>query len=83
MKLRLGPVPDHSVTKMTVAVPAPLKTQLTRYAEIHSANFGVPVDAQTLIPLMLAIFLQKDRVFQRATRQQHERRPVRSQTPET
>ena len=69
MKLRLGPIPDSTVTKMTVTIPAPLKVQLDKYAELHSKNFGSPVDAQTLIPLMLTVFLQKDRVFQRASRQ--------------
>lgn len=80
MKLRLGPIPDASVTKMTVAIPGPLKAQLDQYAEIHSKNFGTPVDAPTLIPLMLALFLQKDRVFQRATRQARDRRPSSAQT---
>lgn len=57
MKLRLGAMPDTSVVKMTISIPSPLKTQLDRYAEVHSANFGALVDAQTLIPLMLAAFL--------------------------
>jgi hypothetical protein len=68
MKLRLGPMPDTSVTKITVSIPAPLKAQLDRYAEVYSATFATPVDAQTLIPLMLAAFLAKDRAFQRALR---------------
>ena len=72
MKLRLGAMPDTSVVKMTISIPSPLKTQLDRYAEIHSANFGTPVDAQTLVPLMLAAFLGKDRAFQRETRTQKE-----------
>ena len=67
MKLRLGAMPDISVVKMTVSIPAPLKAQLDRYAQVHSANFGTPVDAQALIPLMLAAFLAKDRAFQRET----------------
>ena len=68
MKLRLGPLPDTGTVKMTVTVPASLKAQLDRYAEIHSASFGAQVDAQTLVPLMLAAFLSKDRAFQRAKR---------------
>ncbi len=70
MKLRLGPMPDTSVVKMTISIPAPLKAQLEQYAQVHSASFGTPVDAQTLIPRMLAAFLAKDRAFQRATRGQ-------------
>ena len=69
MKLRLGPMPDTSVVKMTLSIPAPLKAQLDRYAELHSQSFGMPVDALTLIPQMLAAFLAKDRAFQRSTRQ--------------
>jgi hypothetical protein len=72
MKLRLGAMPDTSVVKMTVSVPSPLKAQLDRYAEMHSASFGTPVEAQTLVPLMLAAFLAKDRAFQRETRKQME-----------
>lgn len=68
MKLRLGPVPDDSVTKLTISIPSPLKVQLDRYAELHTKNFGTSVDAQTLIPLMLATFLAKDRAFQRVMR---------------
>jgi hypothetical protein len=72
MKLRLGAMPDTSVVKMTISIPSPLRTQLDRYAEIHSASFGTPVDAHTLIPMMLAAFLAKDRAFQREARTQNE-----------
>jgi hypothetical protein len=70
MKLRLGPLPDGGTVKVTITLPAPLKAQLDRYAEIHSASFGTQVDAQTLVPLMLSAFLAKDRAFQRARREQ-------------
>ena len=69
MKLRLGPMPDTGTVKLTIVLASPLKAQLDRYAEVHSANFGTPVDAQSLVPLMLAAFLAKDRAFQRALRQ--------------
>jgi hypothetical protein len=69
MKLRLGPLPSTEVVKLPVALPLPLKQQLDRYAELHAANFGAEVDAQTLIPRMLELFLAKDRAFQRALRQ--------------
>ena len=73
MKLKLGAMPDTSMVKLTVSIPAPLKAQLDRYAEIHSRQFGTPVEAKALVPLMLAGFLAKDRAFQRATRQQGDR----------
>jgi hypothetical protein len=72
MRLRLGPLPDAGTVKLTVTLPSPLKAQLDRYAEIHSANFGTPVDAPALVPLMLAAFLAKDRAFQRAVRLRRE-----------
>lgn len=72
MKLRLGPLPDAGTVKLTITLPAPLKAQLDRYAEIHSANFGSPVDAQALVPLMLVAFLSKDHAFRRAMRQSQE-----------
>jgi hypothetical protein len=68
MKLRLGPMPDTSVVKMTVSIPAPLKAQLDRYAQVHSQAFGAAADAQTLIPLVLDAWLLKNREFQRMLR---------------
>ena len=68
-KLKLGPLPDVSSVRLTINLPTPVKTQLDRYAELHSKNFGTTVDAPTLIPMILALFLQKDRAFQRALRQ--------------
>jgi len=61
-------MPDTSVVKMTVSIPAPLKAQLDRYAAIHSQAFGTTSDAQTLIPLILDAWLLKDREFQRVLR---------------
>lgn len=75
MKLRLGPLPDAGTVRLTVSMPTTLKAQLDRYAEIHSASFGAPVDAQTLVPLMLAAFLSKDRAFQRSRREQTQEEP--------
>lgn len=67
-KLRLGPLPDASTVKISITVPTTLKTQLDRYAEAHSKTYGVPVDAATLIPLMLTEFLSRDKEFQRSIR---------------
>jgi hypothetical protein len=38
MKLRLGPLPDAGTVKLTITLSAPLKAQLDRYAEMHSAS---------------------------------------------
>jgi len=66
MKLKLGPLPSSEVVKIPLTLPRPLKDQLDRYAQLHSMNFGTEVDAQTLIPRMLDMFLAKDRGFQRS-----------------
>lgn len=80
MKLRLGPLPDAGTVRLTITLPAILKMQLDRYAEIHSASFGTPVDAQALVPLMVGSFLARDRAFQRAVRQRQE--PAHQPDPE-
>ncbi len=48
-----------------IAVPAAVKGDLDRYAEIYSATYG-KVDAATLIPHMLAAFMDRDRGFRTA-----------------
>ena len=49
-KLRLGPLPTNSSTKLTFACPASLKMDLDRYAALHAQTYGEAVDAATLIP---------------------------------
>lgn len=68
-KLRLGPLPDTQIVKLTFACPARLKTDLDRYAALHAQTYGATVDAATLIPLMLEAFLSADRGFRRSKRQ--------------
>lgn len=69
-QLKLGPLPDKSTVRMTITIPTTLKAQLDRYAALHSKNFGAEVDATTLVPLMLAMFLTRDKAFQRSLRLQ-------------
>jgi hypothetical protein len=64
-KLRLGPLPDMQIVKLAFACPARLKADLDRYAAIHAQTYGEPVDAATLIPLMLEAFMARDRGFRR------------------
>lgn len=76
-ELRLGPLPKTAMVKLTIAIPERLKVDLDRYAELHSARWGEPIDAAALIPHMLEAFIACDRGFRRA-------RPSsrRSKTPE-
>ena len=64
-KLRLGPLPKTESMKLTFVCPAGLKADLDRYAELHAQTYGVAVDATTLIPHMLEIFMAGDRGFRK------------------
>ncbi|KLU28144.1 hypothetical protein EOS_00620 [Caballeronia mineralivorans PML1(12)] len=66
-KLRLGPLPDTQTVKLTFSCPAHLKVDLDRYAALHAQTYGEPVDAATLIPLMLEAFMMRDRAFRRVS----------------
>jgi len=69
-KLRLGPLPQLESTKMTFACPASLKADLDRYAALHAQTYGEAVDAATLIPHMLEVFMAGDRGFRRKSSEQ-------------
>jgi hypothetical protein len=51
-------------------VTAELKETLDLYAELHSASNGEKNDVERLIPYMLVAFIERDRAFQAAARQQ-------------
>ncbi|HBO2382259.1 TPA: DUF2274 domain-containing protein [Pseudomonas aeruginosa] len=68
-KLRLGPLPKTESIKLTFTCPASLKADLDRYAVMHAQAYGEAVDAVTLIPYMLEVFLAGDRGFKRAENQ--------------
>ncbi|WP_443019839.1 DUF2274 domain-containing protein [Sphingomonas adhaesiva] len=65
-KLRLGPLPKAEMVRLTVTLPAKVKANLDRYAELYAAAYGEPVDAIALVPHMLATFMERDRVFRKA-----------------
>ncbi len=64
-KLRLGPLPRTELVRLTVALPAAVKTDLDRYAELYGAAYGEAVDAAALVPHMLAAFMERDRAFRK------------------
>lgn len=67
-KLSLGPIPKADVVRLAVTLPASLKADLDRYAELHAQTWGETVDVTTLIPHILSTFLTRDRAFRRALR---------------
>ena len=56
-------MPKTEVVKLTVVLTAALKADLERYAALHAQTYGEPVDAVTLIPHMLELFIMRDRGF--------------------
>lgn len=66
-KMRLGPLPKLESVRLTVLLPAKIKADLDRYAELHAATYGEPVDAGQLVPHILATFMARDRAFKRKT----------------
>ncbi|MGI4813438.1 MAG: DUF2274 domain-containing protein [Janthinobacterium lividum] len=64
--LRLGPLPSTAIVKLTISCSETLKTDLDRYAALHSQTYGKAVDAATLIPHMLEVFMARDRNFKKA-----------------
>ena len=62
-RLRLGPLPKTETVKLTITMSIELKAMLDRYADLHAQAWSEPVDAQTLIPHMLAAFMERDRGF--------------------
>jgi hypothetical protein len=68
-KLSLGPIPKAELVKLTVALPAGLKTDLDRYAALHAEIWGTEaLDAAALIPHILETFLARDRGFRKSQR---------------
>jgi hypothetical protein len=68
MKIKLGKLPNTQNVRMTISLPATLKSQLERYAELHSRTWEQKVDATAIVPHILTQFLDSDREFQRSER---------------
>ena len=51
--------------RLTIALPAAVKADLDRYAELYGNAYGEAVDAAALAPHMLAAFMERDRGFRR------------------
>ena len=69
-KLRLGPLPSTDTVKLAVTLSVGLKTQLDRYAALHSETWGETVQATELIPHMLTQFILRDKAFKALMRRE-------------
>ena len=68
-KLKLATLADDKPVKITVELPAPLHSDLVRYAEILGRETGQsPIDPVRLVAPMLARFIATDRAFATAKR---------------
>lgn len=65
--LRLGRLPKSESVKLMFVCPVALKEDLDRYAALHSQIHGDEVDSATLIPHMLAAFMERDRGFKKGS----------------
>jgi hypothetical protein len=65
MKLKLGKIPNMGNVRITISLPAILKSQLDRYAELHSQTCEQEVDATAFVPHIIAQFLAHDRAFKK------------------
>jgi hypothetical protein len=66
--LKLGPLPNQKMARVTVMLPEPLKEELDAYAAEHSKLYG-PVETAALIPHMLEAFLRADRAWRTSRKQ--------------
>ena len=66
--LRLGPLPETAKHRVLVVLPAPVKADLDRYAQVYSSAYGRKVEAADLIPYIVATFIKRDRHFRRLAR---------------
>jgi len=79
-ELRLGPLPKTLVVKLSIALPAALKADLDRYAQLHSQTWGETTDVVELIPHMLQAFIARDRAFRKVRQSNQRSRNAPAQT---
>ena len=70
-KLKLGPIEDNKVVKLTVDLPAALHRDLIAYGQLLGREMEqVAVEPAKLVAPMLARFIAADRAFAKARRSQ-------------
>jgi hypothetical protein len=78
--LKLGPLPNQKMVRVTIMLPEPLKEELDAYALEHNRLYG-PVETAALIPHMLQAFLRTDRSWFRRRKQTGKSKPVNGEAP--
>ena len=64
--LKIGPLPDKTPVKLTIALPPDLQSELDLYSKIYERAYDDKQSVATLIPSMLRSFLASDPGFKRA-----------------
>lgn len=65
-QIKLARLPERTPVKLTIAVSPELNRALEDYADAYEAAYGEPESLNTLIPAILACFLESDRAFARS-----------------
>lgn len=67
--LKLGPLPDRTPVKLTLAIDPNLQDDLAAYARVHERLHGKAEPVTALVPAMLEAFLASDSGFKRLRRE--------------
>lgn len=66
--LKIGPLPDKTPTKLSIAIGPELQADLIDYARVYERSYGNKANIADLIPSMLASFMAGDSGFKKARR---------------
>ena len=64
--LKIGPLPDTTPVKLTIAVDPVLKANLDLYTKVYEQTYQEKASVAALIPSMLQAFLASDSGFKKA-----------------
>lgn len=67
--LKLSKLPDRTPVKITITVSPELNRALLQYAEIYRVTYGQTESVAELIPFMLGAFVDGDRGFAKASKE--------------
>lgn len=67
--LKLPKLPDRTPVKLTISVSPDLHQRLLSYAALYRATYGTAEPVADLVPYMLDAFLDSDRVYAKARKE--------------
>jgi hypothetical protein len=68
--IKLAKLPDRTPVRITINVSPDLHAALLAYASLYRESYGEAESVQELIPYMLESFLESDRGFVKARKEQ-------------